>query len=89
MQPEAGNEYKKCPRLPKRSQRSLVQNIVILKGILRKLNPRVRAPGKKSGLVWSLSCSDLLADKTLFRNFVLFKKHGYYPLGLVTQSPVR
>lgn len=31
MQPESGNEYKKCPHLPKRSQRSLAQNIVILK----------------------------------------------------------
>lgn len=89
MQPEAGNEYKKCPRLPKRSQRSLGQNIVILKGILRKLNCRVRAPGTKSGLVWSLSHSDLSADETLFRSFVLFEEHGYYPLGPVTQSPVR
>lgn len=89
MQPEAGNEYKKCPRLPKRSQRSLGQNIVILKGILRKLNCSVRAPGTKSGLEWSLSRSDLLADETLFSSFVVFKEHGYYPLGLVTRRPVR
>lgn len=72
---------------PRGPQRSLVQNIVILKGILRKLNHRVRAPGTKSGLVWSLSSSALLADETLFRNFVLFKEHDYFPLRLVTQSP--